>query len=73
MGIIHNAYSCVQEESVPRLMFTHALQKKMYSSEKVIFLQWDQFLSSWNKLFLLKIIFANQSFKPKLQVKIPLI
>ena len=40
---------------------TYLYSKKKCSSETVIFLQEDQFLSSWIKLFLLKIIFANQS------------
>ena len=46
--------------------FSYLYSKKMYSSETFIFLQWDQFLSSWNKLLLLKIIFADQIFLVKI-------
>ena len=44
---------------------TYLYSEKRCLSRTVIFLQQDQFLSSWKKLFLLEIVFANQS-QPKL-------
>ena len=44
---------------------TYLYSEKRCLSRTVIFLLQDQFLSSWNKLFLLEIVFANQS-QPKL-------
>ena len=61
----HSFYSSLVLLCLVLYVGTYLYSEKRCLSRTVIFLLQDQFLSSWNKLFLLEIVFANQS-QPKL-------
>ena len=78
MGVVQNAYSCVQGEGLSRLLCIYILHYLLscfgqhfcillscFISRNLplpIFLQWDQFLSLWKKL----LFYLNYFWEPKL-------